>query len=243
MGVDRGTGCEYFPIIYRWVEMVMKSRRFLRRLAQWMRFRSYSAELAEEVATHREAIERDLIARGHSPAEARDAARRAMGNETMMREEARGVWLWPRLDTFVADVRYAFRNLARSWGFSLGTVAVLALGIGATVAIFSIVNTVLLRPLPYPDAARIVSVETFWSNTGRASQDVSGPDFLDWKAQSNVFEKMAVFYGNEDDVTIVNDRAVFANTRYVSADFFPVFGQTAVAGRLPTERDVPNSNG
>jgi len=219
--------------------MVMKSRRFLRRLAQWMRFRSYSAELAEEVATHREAIERDLIARGHSPAEARDAARRAMGNETMMREEARGVWLWPRLDTFVADVRYAFRNLARSWGFSLGTVAVLALGIGATVAIFSVVNTVLLRPLPYPDAARIVSVETFWSTTGRASQGVSGPDFLDWKAQSNVFEKMAVLYGNDDDVTIVNDRAVFANARYVSADFFPVFGQTAVAGRLPTERDVP----
>ena len=115
----------------------------------------------------------------------------------------------------------------------------LALAIGANVAIFSVVNAVLLQPLAYPDAERLVSVETLWTNTGRASQDVSGPDFLDWQAQNDVFEKMAVSYGGDDFATIVGDRAVFANARYVSAEFFAVFGQTASAGRLLTEHDVP----
>lgn len=97
----------------------------------------------------------------------------------------------------------------------------------------------LLQPLPYRDAERIVSVETFWTNTGRTSQNVSGPDFLDWRAQNDVFEKMAVYYGNIDNVVVGGDRAVFANEKYVSAHFFAVFGQTASAGRLLTEQDLP----
>ena len=115
----------------------------------------------------------------------------------------------------------------------------LALGLGANVAIFSVVNTVLLQPLAYPDAERIVSVETFWTNTGRASEDVSGPDFLDWQTQSDMFEKMAAYYGGDDFAAIVGDRALFANPRYVSADFFEVFSQTASAGRLLTKHDIP----
>ena len=146
------------------------------------------------------------------------------------------------LDALVRDVRHAMRSLRRSWGFTLGAGAVLALAIGANVAIFSVVNTVLLQPLPYPDAERIVSIETLWTNTGRASQAVSGPDFLDWQAQNDVFEKMAVYYsgdtgGTDDSPVILGDRATFANPRYVSADFFTVLGQTASAGRLLTEGD------
>ena len=118
----------------------------------------------------------------------------------------------------------------------------LALAIGANIAIFSVVNTVLLQPLAYPDAERLVSIETFWTNTGRASQDVSGPDFLDWQAQSNVFEKMAVSFSNTDEAIIVGDGAVFGNGGYVSADFFAVFGQAPSAGRLLTERDVPSDD-
>jgi putative ABC transport system permease protein len=78
--------------------------------------------------------------------------------------------------------RFALRSLAKNWGFALGAGSVLALGIGANTAIFSVVNTVLLQPLAYPDAQRIVSLETFHTNTGRASDEVSGPDFLDWQA-------------------------------------------------------------
>jgi putative ABC transport system permease protein len=196
-------------------------------------------DLARELRYHVDRRVDDLMKEGLTEGEARRRASIEFGGVSQIQEEVRETWTWAWLDALAGDVRYAVRGLKRSWGFSLGTVAVLALGIGATVAIFSVVHSVLLRPLPYPDAERIVSVETFWSNTGRASQDVSGPDFLDWKAQSDVFETMAVSYGNADAVTIVNDRAVFANARYVSADFFAVFGQTAAAGRLLTEHDIP----
>ena len=81
-------------------------------------------------------------------------------------------------DSLVGDVRYSIRSLSKSLTFTLGAGAVLALAIGATLAIFSVVNTVLIQPLAYRDAERIVSVETFWTNTGRAGQDVSGPIFL-----------------------------------------------------------------
>lgn len=146
------------------------------------------------------------------------------------------------MDHLRLDVRFAFRSLYRRPGFAAVAVTTLALGIGASVAIFSVIHAVLLRPLPYPDADRIVSVETLWTNTGRASQDVSGPDFLDWQARNDVFETLAAYNGGDnlgDDLaTIVDDRAVFANARFVSADFFAVFGQSASAGRVLTTHDV-----
>ncbi len=203
-------------------------------------------ELSEELQFHLEHKIEEGVAEGLSPEEARYRALRAMGGLEQKKEEVRDTRRIHWLTDFVDDVRYAFRSLAKSWGFALGAGAVLALSIGATVAIFSVVNTVLLRPLAYPESERLVSIETLWTDTGRSSQDVSGPDFLDWKTRSDVFETMAVANGGDNDgddsATIVGDRAVFANARYVSADFFAVFGQTAAAGRLLTERDVPTGD-
>ena len=196
-------------------------------------------DLDRELRYHVDRRVEDLIKDGLSEPEARRQASLELGGVPQVQEAVRDTWIWRWLDALVRDVRYAIRSLTRSWGFALGAGAVLALAIGANIAIFSVVNTVLLQPLAYPDAERLVSVETLWTNTGRASQDVSGPDFLDWQAQNDVFEKMAVSYGGDDFATIVGDRAVFANPRYVSADFFAVFGQTASAGRLLTEHDVP----
>jgi predicted permease len=171
-----------------------------------------------------------------------------LGGVPQVQEAVRDTWIWRWLDALVHDVRYAARSMTRSWGFALGASAVLALAIGGSTAIFSVVNSVLLRPLAYPDADRIVSVETLWTNTGRANQSVSGPDFLDWQTQNDVFEKMAVYYsgdtgGTDDSPVIMGDRATFANPRYVSADFFAVFGQTASVGRLLTERDYSVAHG
>jgi predicted permease len=213
---------------------VIKMLNFFRRRRERL-----ERDLDRELRFHIDHRVYDLMQSGLSESEARRQARIEFGGVAQVQEEVRDTWTWRWLDELVGDVRYSIRALAKSWTFTLGTGAVLALGIGATVAIFSVVNTVLLRPLAYPDAERIVSVETFWTNTGRASQDVSGPDFLDWQAQSDVFEKLAVTSGGDDFVTIVGDRATFANPRYVSADFFAVFGQTASAGRLLTEQDVP----
>ena len=132
-----------------------------------------------------------------SEPEARRQASLEFGGVPQVQEAVRDTWISRWLDALLRDVRYAIRSLTRSWGFALGAGAVLALAIGANTAIFSVVNTVLLQPLPYPDAERLVSVETLWTNTGRASQDVSGPDFLDWQAQNDVFEKMAASYGGD----------------------------------------------
>lgn len=199
-------------------------------------------DLDRELRYHVDRRVDDMIQQGVSEPEARRRARIEFGGVEQVKEEVRDTWTWAWLEALAADSRYAIRSLRKSWGFSLGAVTVLALGIGATVAIFSIVNTVLLRPLPYPESERLVSVETFWANTAQANQDVSGPDFLDWQSQNDVFQHMAVSYGGDDFATTVGDRAAFANARYVSADFFAVFGQVASAGRLLTEQDAPSGN-
>ena len=205
-------------------------------------------DLDRELRYHVERRVEDMIADGLSEPEARRRASLELGGVPQVQEAVRDTWIWRWLDVFVRDVRYALRSLTKSWGFTVGAGAVLALAIGANVAIFSVVNTVLLRPLAYPDADRIASVETLWTNTGRASQAVSGPDFLDWQARNDVFERMAVYYsgdtgGTDDAPVILGDRATFANPRYVSADFFAVFGQTVSAGRLLTAGDYSVARG
>jgi predicted permease len=213
----------------------------LRNLLPWRRER-LERDLDRELGHHLDRRVEDLMKDGLTEPAARRLASLELGGVPQVQEAVRDTWIWRWLDVFLRDVRYAIRSLARSRGFALGAVAVLALAIGANVAIFSVVNSVLLQPLAYPDAERLVSVETLWTSTGRTSQDVSGPDFLDWQAQNDVFEKMAVSYGGDDFAAVVGDRAMFANPRFVSADFFAVFGQTAAAGRLLTEQDVPTGD-
>ena len=196
-------------------------------------------DLDRELRYHVDRRVAEMIADGLDETEARRRASVEIGGAVQVRDAVRATWTWRWLDSLALDLRYAMRTLTRSRGFTLGTGAVLALAIGINVALFSFVNAVLLRPLPYRDAERLVSVETLWTNTGRVTADVSGPDFLDWQAQNSVFETMAATYGEDDVATVVGDRAVFANDRYVSAGFFTVFSQRASAGRLLTQRDVP----
>jgi putative ABC transport system permease protein len=210
-------------------------------LFRWRRGR-LERDLDRELRYHLDRRIDDMVADGLSETEARRRANIELGGVPQVQEGVRDTWTWRSLDALVLDVRYAIRGLTRSWGFALGAGAVLALGLGATIAMFSVVNTVLLQPLPHPHADRIVSVETLWTNTGRASQDVSGPDFLDWQAQSDVFETMAHFDGEEDTAVVVGDRPEFANDMYVSPAFFAVFGQPAAAGRLLAEGDVPSGD-
>jgi putative ABC transport system permease protein len=194
-------------------------------------------DLDRELRYHIDRRVEELTQEGFDDVEARRRALIEFGGLAQVQEEVRDTWMWRWLDALARDARYAVRSLTRSWGFSLGAGAVLALATGANVAIFSAVSRVLLQPLPYTDADRIVAIENVFTNTGQSRPSVSAPDFLDWQAQADVFETMAAYSTHDDTATIVAGRALFSNPRYVSSGFFAVFGQVPFAGRLFTEQD------
>ncbi len=132
------------------------------------------------------------------------------------------------------DLRFALRQLRKSPGFTFVAVVTLALGIGANTAIFSVINAVLLRPLPYPEADRIVSLHE--STPDQASVALSFPDYLDWRRDNTVFENLAVSRTDGDSLSGVNGRtAEHIGVSYVTANFFPVIGLTPQLGRTFTE--------
>src|SRR6185503_3269293 len=135
----------------------------------------------------------------------------------------------------LADLRYAARLLAKQPGFTLIAVFVLALGIGANTAIFSVVDAVLLRPLPYANQERLVTLSTFWRKTGVRAQ-VSAPDFDDWHTLSTSFDGMAAYARGETSVS-VGGSADYTGVARVTPEFFSLFDVRAEAGRLPTDAE------
>src|SRR5437762_723104 len=162
---------------WRWL------RRMTLRLRTLFQRDRVERELAEEFQFHIEQRIAMEIARGLSPEEARFAALRAMEGVEQRKEECRDMRGVNYIDDLLRDLRYAGRNLRRSPGFAALAVVIMALGIGANTAVFSVVNTVLLKPLSYRDPDRIVTLSDF-SMTRDAStalsKQVSVPDFQDW---------------------------------------------------------------
>jgi putative ABC transport system permease protein len=144
------------------------------------------------------------------------------------------------------DIRFAFRQLRKNPVFTTAAVLTLALGIGANTAMFSIVNTVLLRPLPYPQPDRLVTLWERSSEKGLEEGLVSGPNFLDWRDQSHVFDQIAVspaWHGVNDFNLVLRDGTTKIQASYVSASLFPMFAVNPLLGRafLP-EEDQPKGN-
>src|SRR5215203_4076226 len=135
------------------------------------------------------------------------------------------------MEKLVQDLRYALRSLVRQPLFALTAILTLALGIGATAAIFSVVNAVILKPLPFREPDRIVAITNFSTKTGLPGTQVSAPDFHDWEAQSRSFEAMAYFNGGETSVTI-KGAADYAVVYRVTPRYFDVLGASAARGRL-----------
>jgi hypothetical protein len=121
--------------------------------------RKLNDELSEEILLHLEEKTEELVARGMSRTDAATAAQREFGNFTLVEEDARQVWQWPSMENFLSDVRYGLRMLRRNPVFTAVGMLTIALGIGANAAVFSVVNSVQLKPLNYPKAEELVFLQ------------------------------------------------------------------------------------
>jgi predicted permease len=160
----------------------------------WWQIRKRDAELERELQSDLELEEEEQRDRGQSAEQARYAARRAFGNTTLIREQVHEAWGWAGVERLYQDIRYAARRLGRSPGFSLVAGMTLALGIGATTAMFTLVYDVMLRPLPFAQPDRLVTMEEIaaeWSNV-YPTLPVSANHFTFWQHNSNSFDSMAV---------------------------------------------------
>src|SRR5436305_6058737 len=198
---------------------------------------AYSRDLTDEIHFHLE-LDSQQERGSLSGDAARDLARRRFGNVTYLAEEARRQTALPLLDDLRQDVRYAARTLFRSPGFTLAAVLTLALGIGATTAIFSIVDGVLLRGLPYRDAGRLVNLWEISDNGGYRLP--SYPTFKDWRSESqswsNAFEGIAYIKGSDAIFVGENGPERFVGSS-VTPGFFHLLGTAPLLGRtfLPDE--------
>ena len=128
-----------------------------RRLLMLFRGPQFDADLQEEMRLHRELRAQEEVEHGLPPKEAHYAAQRRFGNDLVLREESRDMWGWNWLETLLHDVRYGLRQLRRNPGFTAAAVLTLAMGIGTTTALFTVVRSVLLKPLPFKDSGPTAS--------------------------------------------------------------------------------------
>jgi predicted permease len=205
-------------------------------------------DLDDEIRAHIAMEVDENLEDGMKPEEARQAAHRSFGNVAIAQEDSRGVWLYRWFDDLGKDLRFAVRMLLKNRGFSAVAVISLALGFGLNTTIFTVVNAVLLNPLPVHDVSRLVQLDTVDTKT-RVTQSnfeklgLSFPNFEDYHRQNQVFTDLAAF------LTIPITWSGSAEPRQlqgslVSANYFDVLGLTPAAGRffLPGEDTKPNSN-
>src|ERR1700757_5272744 len=193
-------------------------------------------DLAEEIAAHLAHEEDVNAARGLSPEEARRQARVSFGNPRVVRER---VWRYrslPWVDDLWRDLRFALRGLRKTPGFTLVAVLVIAVGIGVNTAVFSVINTVLLKPLTYPNPQELVELRNTSAQGSFPGANI--PKFNIWHQQTGIFQQVAAydFGGAGMNITGV-DHPEQVQGMHVSADYFAMFGAPVVTGRTFTQQE------
>lgn len=213
-----------------------------RKLIFLLRRGQMDRELAEEMRLHADWRTRKNIAAGMDPGEAREAAQRQLGNAMLLRERSRENWGFARMESLVQDIRYGLRGLRNSPGFATVAILTLALGIGSTTAIFSIVNAVVVRPLPYKDSQRLVHLWSLNNAFPEFHMGMSLPNLDDVKAQTHSFEGFAPYKTKRATLTGEGAPERIVSTS-VSSDFFSLFPVHPFLGQLFVAADDQHKNG
>jgi putative ABC transport system permease protein len=209
-----------------------------RRLLMLLRRRQFHADLDEEMRLHRELREQEHIERGLSAKEAHYAAQRRFGNDLVLREESRDMWGWNWIEALLHDARYGLRQLRRNPGFTAAAVLTLAMGIGTTTALFTVVHSVLLEPLPFKDSARLVRLYEHSSDDKFPYNNNAAGVFAEWKKQSHGFSDLAIVGGGQYNLSSAGGQlAEKVNSAECSWNLFPTLGVEPALGRNFTAAD------
>jgi predicted permease len=209
-------------------------------MKNWFRRRDRAREIHEEVESHL-AMRAELNrAGGMAPEEARTGARRQFGNAALIEEDVRRVRSFPWIESLAQDARYALRGFARSPVFTATAVLTIALGIGASTAVFSLVDRILFRPLPYPLAGQLVSMGIVAPSVDK-NEFVFADAYVRWRAQQTPFSNITTF-GFISDCDLSEQNAARLRCAMVESTFLPTFGIQPALGRNFTHaEDQPNA--
>jgi predicted permease len=210
---------------------------------KWWEMRRRDADLERELRSDLELEEQEQREKGTSPEEAHYAARRALGNTVLIRERTHEAWGWASFERFLADGRYALRVLFKSPGFALTASLTLALGIGANAAIFSLVNAIILRPLPYPSPNQLVGLGQWRSQKGQGyvQTGVSAPNIVDIGGQKDIFQQVGYYRWSGFNITEGNHPESIDGIK-ASLQMLPIFGVPPVVGRSFTAEEVQSGH-
>jgi len=215
-------------------------RWLLYRLRNLWRRQAREAELDAELQFHIETEAEEQIAAGLPADNARQAARRSLGNVTLAKEDARAVWTWGAVERLLQDVRYAIRVLARQRSFTATAVATIVLIVAGTTAVFTLVNAVLLRPLPYPASNRLVILR---AHDPRGGTDLSYPDVQRLQDQFASFEAWGLYRPNYISPLDWNsDNPLPVQDMRITPELFPLLGLQVVLGRPLVSDDAIDAN-
>jgi len=203
--------------------------RFFVRLRNFAAHRRVDRRLQEEIEQHLALQTEENLRAGMTPAEAWRQAILKFGSVQSVREECHSEESLPLVEGVVQDLRYALRILRKSPSFTVVAIVTLAMGIGANATVFSVVDAILLRPLPYSQPQRLVEAESS-SGRGTFASNLSYPDFFDWRAQNHSFSHLVSYHDTSYTLT-GSARPVHVAAQIVSWDLLPMLGINPILGR------------
>ena len=198
-------------------------------------------ELSESIREHLDEKIAELMDRGMAREQAESTARREFGNVPLIEERSREVWQWPTLEGTTRDVRYGVRKLCKSPGFTITVLLTLGLGIGASIAVYSLADAALLRPLQFENEKRLVQIFEDRPAIGLIDDTPAPANYLDWKRRNHVFSEMAAANGDIFTITGSGQPQEVDGTK-ITANLLPLLGVEPLIGRNFTADEDKTGN-